>query len=376
MSPGRLCTSMAVWRCCLDTRLASVESRKTEAVFEGPERIVERRSLTIWSAASRDCRMNLVSVAAAVLVLASSLAMPSPALAQSEDLLECVVGAVSVTLREDFGRALLSPGQDSEMLRTYEKLTAISDECSARFALSPTQSAAYLEYGVARISRDWLITEMAKLGLSDYVVNQALGFGPGRANLDFSQGLAKNQVALLARSFSEAGVDIENVPSGGWELVGSYIAATSKYWRSLKRFAELGSTDPSVGPRLQIAAATIEPVADSRTDSLIAPQDGLPKLPYDAMMWGSIADNGISKVDRRIDRLSASLPYVVAESAALHLDYDAMIWGSLADNGISGGDRRTDTLSASLPYVVAESTAPYLDYDLWAILLDIPSLGG
>src|SRR3546814_9768271 len=86
---------------------------------------------------------------------------------------------------------------------------------------------SYFDYSRARISREWLANDIAKLGLSPAVVDKALDFGPTGANPDLSTEMTEEQIMKIVQAYVETGIDIDKLDGAVWEKVGAYAAATS-----------------------------------------------------------------------------------------------------------------------------------------------------
>jgi methionine synthase I (cobalamin-dependent) len=96
------------------------------------------------------------------------------------------------------------------------------------------QKGNYFDYGLARISREYLIGDLAKSNLSSGIVDKALDFGPSGSNPDLSADMTEDQIMSIVQAYIAAGVDIAKVDTAIWEKVGAYAAATSIYWNKRK----------------------------------------------------------------------------------------------------------------------------------------------
>jgi hypothetical protein len=157
--------------------------------------------------------------------------LPVAASAQLGDKLDCAVDRAEPAFRTLLADALIGDGGNSGSERLIGQFSTIADACTAGFTLDAAQKKAYLDYGVSRILREWLISRLAGYGLSGSTIDTALDFGPGRSNPRLSGEMGEEQVKILVQAFIEGGIDAENLSSPAWESVGTYAAVSSIYWR-------------------------------------------------------------------------------------------------------------------------------------------------
>ena len=156
--------------------------------------------------------------------------LPGAVLAQEGAKLDCVVKAVPTDTKAEIGAAMAGAGNDASRDELFKQLGTITDGCVARNGITEEQKSHYFDYSLARISREWLVGDIAKVKLSTAIVDKALDFGPGRANPDLSGEMTDDQIMAIVQAYIDSGVDIEKVDSAVWEKVGAYAASTSIYW--------------------------------------------------------------------------------------------------------------------------------------------------
>ncbi len=163
------------------------------------------------------------------------LALPTAAAAQEGAKFDCVVVSVPVDTKASIGAARAGAGDDAAREALFQQLSTVTDGCVAKHGIAEAQKAAYFDYSLARISREWLIGDIAKLNLSSAIVDKALDFGPAGANPDLSSDMSEDQIMAIVQAYIASGVDIEKVDNAAWEKVGAYAAATSIYWNKRKQ---------------------------------------------------------------------------------------------------------------------------------------------
>lgn len=160
--------------------------------------------------------------------------LPVAVAAQEGAKFDCVSQGVSAPDKASIGAAMAGAGTDEIRDALFKQLGVVTDECVARYGIPAEQKGHYFDYSLARISREWLIGDIARLNLSSAVVDKALDFGPDRANPDLSGEMNDDQIMKIVQAYIESGVDIEKIDSAVWEKVGAYAAATSIYWNKRK----------------------------------------------------------------------------------------------------------------------------------------------
>lgn len=170
-------------------------------------------------------------MAGAALTLA---ALPIMATAQEGAKFDCVVAAVAADTKASIGAAMAGAGDDASRDALFKQLSTVTEDCVAKHGIADAQKAAYFDYSLARISREWLVGDIAKLNLSSAIVDKALDFGPAGANPDLSSEMSEDQIMKIVQAYIDSGVDIEKVDTTAWEKVGAYAAATSIYWNKRK----------------------------------------------------------------------------------------------------------------------------------------------
>ncbi len=171
-------------------------------------------------------------IAGAALAMA---ALPAAATAQEGEKFDCVVTSVAADTKASIGAAMAGAGDDAARDALFQQLSTVTDGCVAKHGIAEAQRAAYFDYSLARISREWLVGDIAKLNLSSAIVDKALDFGPTGANPDLSSDMSEDQIMAIVQAYIDSGVDIEKVDNAAWEKVGAYAAATSIYWNKRKQ---------------------------------------------------------------------------------------------------------------------------------------------
>lgn len=162
------------------------------------------------------------------------VALPGVAMAQEGVKFDCVTSGSSAALKASIGAAMTGVGDDASRDALFKQLATVTDNCVARHGIAEAQKPDYFDYSLARISREWLSEDLAKLNLQSNIVDKALDFGPGKANPDLSADMTDDQIMSIVQAYIDSGVDIEKVDSAIWEKVGAYAAATSIYWNKRK----------------------------------------------------------------------------------------------------------------------------------------------
>lgn len=170
-------------------------------------------------------------MAAAVLMAAAT---PGAAWAQESAQRDCVVNDSSPALRASLGGAMTGNGDEASRDALFQQLSAVVDACVTRHGIGADHKGDYFDYSLARISREWLITDLKAANMSNAPVDQAMDFGPTGANPDLSADMTEDQIGTIVQAYIDSGVDIEAVDETVWEKVGAYAAATSIYWNKGK----------------------------------------------------------------------------------------------------------------------------------------------
>ncbi|RYD44742.1 MAG: hypothetical protein EOP63_04140 [Sphingomonadales bacterium] len=161
--------------------------------------------------------------------------LPGAVQAQEGEKFDCVVTSVTPGMKESIGAAMAGGGDEASRETLFKQLGAVSDDCVTRHGISAEQKGIYFDYSLARISREWLVGEIAKQNLPSAIVDKALDFGPDGANPDLTGDMTEDQIMKIVQAYIESGVDIEKIDGAVWEKVGAYAAATSIYWNKRKQ---------------------------------------------------------------------------------------------------------------------------------------------
>lgn len=215
--------------------------------------------------------MSRLLLSGAALMIA---AWPMAVEAQSDTVLDCAVDRADPGLKRSLASAMMGEGDDAAFDAMLARFSVVADDCTAGLALTDTQKKTYVDYGIARIVREWMVGELAGYGLSASTIDDALEFGAGRRNPAMAGEMGEDQVKALVQAFIESGIDAEGLRAPAWNAVGTYAAASSIYWRrrQLLSVSVIGSAPrpPIVVPTPVVATPTPEAAAPA------APPDPTP----------------------------------------------------------------------------------------------------
>src|SRR3546814_5776251 len=121
-------------------------------------------------------------------------ALPGAVAAQEGEKLDCVALSVPGDKKAAIGEAMAGGGDEASREALFKDLASITEACVTRHGITAEQKGPYFDYSLARISREWLANDIAKLGLSPAVVDKALDFGPTGANPDLSTEIGRAHV--------------------------------------------------------------------------------------------------------------------------------------------------------------------------------------
>lgn len=173
-------------------------------------------------------------IACAALALAG---VPVAAFAQDGAKLDCVATTATPGFKTSVGQVMTGAGDEASRNALFAQFGAIVDGCVTKHKIDEAQRATYFDYSLARISREWLIAELARSSLKASVVDKALDFGPRGANPDLSGDMTDDQISAIVAAYVADGVNIDAVDQAVWEKVGAYAASTSIYWNRRKLLA-------------------------------------------------------------------------------------------------------------------------------------------
>lgn len=191
-------------------------------------------------------------------------ALPVSAPAQVDVFADCAADRADAGLKRSLAAALINGADDSVVDPLMAQYAAISNACTADWKLDDAQRKAYLDYGVMRLMREWLVSELAGYGLSAATVDEALDFGPARGNAPLAGGMREDEVKELVQAFIEAGIDAENLSAPAWEAVGTYAAVSPIFWRKRQQVsAWMLAPKHAASPPVPVAAPIAAPIAAS-----------------------------------------------------------------------------------------------------------------
>ena len=167
------------------------------------------------------------------LMLPVALLFAAPAMAQgapSDALLKCPTLGVTPTFREQLADAMLQQSPANDAL--FEQLVTVTQDCATRFGLAEDKGEAYFTYSLAQLPRDTLVARLKAAGIAAASIDDAFGFGEGRANPEISSNFSDAQMAGLLAALTSSGVDVEKLSDASWEIVGAYAATSSLMWQA------------------------------------------------------------------------------------------------------------------------------------------------
>src|SRR3546814_16503717 len=119
-------------------------------------------------------------------------------------------------------------GDEASREALFKDLASITEACVTRHGITAEQKGPYFDYSLARISREWLANDIAKLGLSPAVVDKALDFGPTGANPDLSTEMTEEQIMKIVQAYVETGIAIDQLDGAVREKVDRKSAVAGK----------------------------------------------------------------------------------------------------------------------------------------------------
>ena len=123
--------------------------------------------------------------------------LPGVVRAQEGEKFDCVVTSVPGDTKDAIGAAMAGGGDEASREALFKQLGAVTDDCVTRHGIMAEQKPVYFDYSLARISREWLMGDIAKLGLPSATVDTALDFGPAGANPDLSGDMTEDQIKSI-----------------------------------------------------------------------------------------------------------------------------------------------------------------------------------
>ena len=166
----------------------------------------------------------------AALVLAAA-GTATPAMAQSQALLDCAVGTLDSSYRAAIGDAAMRGALDGVTGRLENAVTA----CAGRYDLTVGQQAAYYQYSLTRTERDEFARRLTSAGIPTSVIDDALDFGAGRSNPLYEGKLPDDAVNAMYGALKQSGVNVGAVADGTWGLIGVYMQSSSTMWNAREK---------------------------------------------------------------------------------------------------------------------------------------------
>ena len=165
-----------------------------------------------------------------ILIALASVAAAKPA-GWTQQQRTCPLKQAPAGLTAEVVKAML-PGATEEEISdaAAEQLADVALACAKKTKVSKARIDPYIELATWQLTSAGLGDAVKAKGLDPAMLNTAMSVGPGRANPSF-ENLSDTQVTQLMVALKARGVDVEALPEDVWQLVGSYLEATSRAWK-------------------------------------------------------------------------------------------------------------------------------------------------
>jgi hypothetical protein len=160
-----------------------------------------------------------------------ALVSAAPAAAQSQVLLDCAVGSLDSGYRVTVADAAMR----GSLAGVTGRLTDAVNQCADSHDLTWQQRPGYYQYSLGRVERDEFERRLRSAGIPTDVLDDALGFGAGRANPLIEGSLTDQQINTFYAALRSNGVDVKAVAKETWGLIGVYYQASSTMWDGWKK---------------------------------------------------------------------------------------------------------------------------------------------
>lgn len=117
---------------------------------------------------------------------------------------------------------------------TVDQVTALATTCAVQTRIGKNRLDSYLELVTLQLTATGMAEELKARGLDPALVGSVMAVGPGRANPDYSS-FGDPDAARLLGGLRASGVDTDALPKDIWQIVGGYISAASRVYRSSAR---------------------------------------------------------------------------------------------------------------------------------------------
>lgn len=149
----------------------------------------------------------------------------------STDQRACPVKRAPAGLAGEVVNAMLPGATETEISDTAaEQLAGVAIDCAKQTKVAKARLDSYIELATWQLTSAGLADAIKGRGLDPVMLNTAMNVGQGKANPSF-ENLSDAQVTRLMVALKAKGVAVETLPEDTWQLVGSYLEATSRAWR-------------------------------------------------------------------------------------------------------------------------------------------------
>jgi hypothetical protein len=154
------------------------------------------------------------------------LLIPVNAQAMDQKALDCGVTKASPELREALTDATILGDKMSDDL--LDQLRDLTNLCAEIHGFTPLQKSDYWTFVMTDIARLGIGAKLDVEGISPDVIDQTMGFGPGRSNPIVFDELTNDQFETLRAGMEDEGIVVDDIDAPTWSLLGNYIATTAQ----------------------------------------------------------------------------------------------------------------------------------------------------
>ena len=170
---------------------------------------------------------------ALILIALTSAAATRPTAVWTPAQLVCPVRQAPTGLVDEVVRPML-PGapQGADLSdEAVDKVAALATNCASQTRVGKARLDAYLQLITLQLTADGMGAQLRARGLDPALVGTVMAVGPGRSNPSYDEFGDADAAHLLA-GLEAKGIDTRALPEDTWQIVGSYISAASRYYRS------------------------------------------------------------------------------------------------------------------------------------------------
>jgi hypothetical protein len=183
--------------------------------------------------------MNFLNSALMAIAMTTSVALIQPVQAQESEAAEeggsldptsCVSDIIEDELRGRVAADMMNtdlPGLSDETKSEFSIATML---CGALYNLDDAQQEQYDQMSAIFTSRVWLAGDLERMGISPQLVDDTMGFGPGRANPNMVDGMPEADLKRLITAITESGFDLSSAPQEAVRELSYYVTFSSVYW--------------------------------------------------------------------------------------------------------------------------------------------------